>query len=151
MLNCVLVLAAAAAAGCGNGDGLLRTRGQVVKGGENFVTPEGQHLQIEFVPIPEDGKPPKMYYWAEVDQETGEFRPDGPMKTGMPPGKYRVALVLMDKKKKDIFGGKFNTEHSPYIFEVDADTDELIVDLDDPPEIQLPSMTAAEIANNTGD
>jgi hypothetical protein len=145
VLNCVLILAAAATAGCRKSDGLLRTQGQVLQGGENFVTPEGQHLQIEFVPIPQDGKPPKMYYWAEVNQETGVFRPDGPMKTGMPPGKYRVALALMDENKKDVFGGKFDTDQSPYVFDVDKDTEELVIDLDDPPP-QLQASAAGVIA-----
>jgi len=148
VLNCVLILGAAVvAAGCGKNDGLLRTRFQVVKGGENFVTPDGQHLQAEFVPIPEDGKPPNMYYWAEVNQDTGVIRPDGPQKKGMPPGKYRVALALMDEKKRDVFGGKFDTENSPYIFEVDEDTEELVVDLDDPPAQSHASAAGSQAAS----
>jgi hypothetical protein len=134
VLNSVLTLAvAAAAAGCGDNDGLLRTRCQVVKGGENYVTPDGHHLQIQLVPIPEDGKPPNMFYAAEVDQDTGVFRPAGPMKRGMPPGKYQVVLELLDKKKKDVFEGKFDAENSTFVFEFDEDTDEVVVDLDNPP------------------
>ena len=134
-LSCVVICCglAAAAVGCGKDDGLLRTKGRVVKGGEAFVTPAGQHLQIQFVPILDDGKLPLNYYWAEVIQETGVFRPDGAMKTGMPPGRYRVALELMDEKKKDVFGGKFDTENSPFIFDVEDESSEMVIDLDDPP------------------
>jgi len=134
--NCVTIIGiAVAAAGCGKNDGLLRTRCQVVKGDEAFVTPEDHHLQIEFVPVIKPGERLKrgMCYACDVNQATGEFRPDGPMKTGMPPGKYQVVLALLDENKKDVFGGKFDGENSPFIFEVDEDTDEIVIDLDDPP------------------
>ncbi len=47
----------------------------------------------------------------------------------MPPGKYRVAVELM-KKKKDQFGGKFDTIRSPFVFDVDGQTKEIVIDLD---------------------
>jgi hypothetical protein len=151
-LNCLLILGITGAiAGCGNNDGLLRTRGFVVRGDEGFVTPEGQHLQIQFVPIPKNGKPPNMYYAAEVNQDTGEFRPVGPMLKGMPPGKYRVALELLDEKKKDVFDGKFDTEQSPFVFDVEDETDEMIVDLDSPEAQSHMRASAMAAAASTGD
>ena len=51
----------------------------------------------------------------------------------MPPGKYRVAVELM-KKKKDQFGGKFNEDKSPFVVEVDSKTPEIVIDLDNPPK-----------------
>src|SRR5580765_4198019 len=97
-LNCaLLVVLALSAAGCG-GKKLLRTEGRLLKGGEPFIPEEGQNIQITFVPITKDGKPPKNHYYADVDQETGTFVPDGAQKMGMPPGKYRVAVELMKKK-----------------------------------------------------
>jgi len=119
------------AAGCGD-SGKLRTNGRLLKGGEGFIPNEGEYLQITFVPILESGNPPDRHYYAEVNQEAGSFRPDGTDKKGMPPGKYRVAVELM-KKKKDLFKGKFDQEFSPFIFDVDADTDEIVIDLDDVP------------------
>jgi hypothetical protein len=140
----MILAVAAAAAGCGDNDGLIRTHCRVVKGSAMYVTPDDHHLQIQFVPIPEDGKPPNMFYAAQVDQDTGEFRPDGPMKTGMPPGKYRIALELLDSKKKDVFEGRFDAELSPFIFEIDEDTDEVVIDLDSPQAQQHLAAARAE-------
>lgn len=115
----------------GCGDGRLRTKGQLLKSGQPFIPPEGQYIEITFVPIPPDGKPATDYYFAEVDQTTGTFRPAGKDLKGMPPGKYRVAVELM-KKKKDQLGGKFDTMRSPFVFEVDSQTKEIVIDLDHP-------------------
>jgi hypothetical protein len=131
---CAVVAGATfAAAGCGGNDGLLRTQGRVVKGGETFVPDEGTHLQIQFVPISDHGKPPENIYAAEVEPKTSVFRPWGAMKQGMPPGRYRVALELRNRKKKDLFEGKYDTGTSPYIFDIDEDTEEIVIDLDNPP------------------
>jgi hypothetical protein len=119
------------AAGCG--DGRLRTKGRLVKGGQPFTPGEGEVVQILFVPILPDGKLPPDYYAAEVDQAAGTFRPAGKDGKGMPPGKYRVAIELM-KKKKDQFGGRFDAERSPFVFDVDSATSEIVVDLDNPPK-----------------
>jgi hypothetical protein len=121
---CILI------SGCG-GDGLLRTKGRLLKGGQPFIPPEGEFIEITFVPIPPDGRPPADFYYAEVDQATGTFRPAGKNNKGMPPGKYRVAVELM-KKKKDMFGGKFDAEKSSFVFDVDDRTEEIVIDLDKP-------------------
>ncbi len=113
----------------GCGDGRLRTKGRLLKSGQPFIPPEGEYLQITFVPIRSDGQPVPDYYYAEVDQTTGTFRPAGKDLKGMPPGKYRVAVELM-KKKKDQFGGKFDTIRSPFVFDVDGQTKEIVIDLD---------------------
>ena len=63
--------------------------------------------------------PPADHYYADVDQATGTFQPAGKNKKGMPPGKYRVAVEVM-KKKKDILRGKFDAEKSPFVFDVDS-------------------------------
>ena len=119
------------AAGCG--DGRLRTQGRVVRGGKPLVVGEGEHLQVRFVPIPADGKPPSDYYFAETDQAAATFRPLGKDGGGMPPGKYRVA-VEVTKNKKDQLGGRFDAEKSPFVFDVDANTSEIVIDLDAPPK-----------------
>jgi len=121
------------AAGCGKSDGLLQTKGRVLKGGEEFVPDEGQYIQITFAPIATDPKKPAGdYYYAHVDQEAGTFVPAGKNGKGMPPGKYRIEVLLM-KDKKDLLGGKFDAEKSPFVFDVDEDTDEIVIDLDRPP------------------
>ncbi|MDB5335509.1 MAG: hypothetical protein JWN70_1128 [Planctomycetaceae bacterium] len=124
--------------GCGVvgcfGDGLLRTQGRLLKGGDSFSAKvdEGEALQITYVPILPDGKPPSDHYYCDVDQDSGVFMPSGKNGKGMPAGKYRVAIELK-KKKKDLFGGKFNDEQSPFIFDVDGSTKEIVIDLDEIP------------------
>ncbi len=118
--------------GCG-GDGLLRTNGRLLKGGQPYIPPEGEYIEVTFVPILPDGTPPADFYYAEVDQTTGTFRPAGKNGKGMPPGKYRVAVELM-KKKKDQLRGKFDAEKSPFIFDFDPKTSEIVIDLDNPPK-----------------
>jgi hypothetical protein len=132
------------AGGCGRSE-KLRTQGRLLKGGDPYIPDEGEYIQITFVPMPEDGKPPDRHYYAGVNQETGTFVPDGADKLGMPAGRYRVAVELM-KNKKDLLGGKFDQEFSPYIFDVDEDTDEIVIDLDKPPRpsaATLPPPSAA--------
>ncbi|QJW94491.1 hypothetical protein [Frigoriglobus tundricola] len=118
------------ATGCGNG--MLKTQGRVVKGGQPFVPGPDEGLQILFVPILPSNQPAGDYYAAVVDQTTGTFQPAGKDRKGMPPGKYRVAIELM-KKKKDQFGGKYDSEKSPYVFDIDSSTPEIVIDLDAPP------------------
>jgi hypothetical protein len=131
VLTAVAVGLCLLAAGCG--DGRLRTKGRLVKGGQPFVPGEGEVVQILFVPILPDGKPPSDYYVAQVDQAAGTFRPAGKDGKGMPPGKYRVAIELK-KKKKDQFEGRFDAENSPFVFDVDSRTSEIVIDLDNPPK-----------------
>lgn len=119
--------------GCGNGDKLLRARGQVVKNGEDFIPDDEENLQVCFVPISEDGKPPRNWYAAEVDASTGWFYAAGAEKKGMPPGKYRV-MVELKKNRKDLLGGKFDAFNSPFVFEIDDESTPMIVDLDNPPK-----------------
>jgi hypothetical protein len=128
-MSCVVVCLVAT--GCG--DGMLKTQGRLVKSGQSFIPGEGEFIQILFVPIFPDGKPPPDYYAAVVDQATGTFRPSGKDGKGMPPGKYRLSIELM-KERKDQFKGSFDAENSPFIYDVDASTPEIVVDLDNPPK-----------------
>ena len=134
MRRAVLIPVAAAlcllATGCGNG--MLKTQGRLVKGGQPFVPGPDEVIQILFVPILPSNQPAGDYYAALVDQATGTFTPAGKDLKGMPPGKYRVAIELM-KKKKDQFGGKYDSEKSPYVFDIDSKTSEIVIDFDAPP------------------
>jgi hypothetical protein len=120
--------------GCGD-DGMLRTQGKLLKSDEPFVADEAddEAIQVTFVPILPDGKFPSSYYFAAVNQDTGTFVPSGAQGKGMPPGKYRVAVELM-RRKKDKLGGKFGLENSPFVFDVDSSTSEIVIDLDHPPK-----------------
>lgn len=116
-----------AAAGCG--DGRLQTRGRVVKGGVAFVPPEGEFVRVTFYPM---SATTGDAYAAEVRREDATFRVAGKDGSGMPPGKYRVA-VEHDRKRSDLLKGKFGVADSPFTFDVTASTGEIVLDLDKTP------------------
>jgi hypothetical protein len=119
--------------GCGGGPKKLQTPGRVVMGGQPLLPKEGESVRVTFVPILPDGKPPSDHYFAEYDPEKGTFQSAGKDKKGMPPGKYRVA-VEYKRNKKDVFDGRFDENKSPYVFDVDSSTKEVVIDLDNPPK-----------------
>ena len=123
---CLLVLA-----GCG-GDGRLKPRGRIVKGGAAFTVPEDDYLRVTFFPVTSDGRPPKNTYAATSNGSDGTFQAVGPDGKGIPPGKYRIALEYEGKKKKDIFKGAYDGDRSRFVFDIDSSTKELVLDLDKP-------------------
>ena len=127
----VLAVAALVMAGCG-GPARLRTKGRVVKSGAAFVPAPGQFVRVTFVPVPA-GNPPQDHYVAEVNNTDGTFRVAGKDGKGMPPGKYRVAIEL-DQHRSDMLKGQFDAERSPFVFDVDSSTKEMVLDLDNPPK-----------------
>jgi hypothetical protein len=118
-------------AGCGTGK--LRTTGQVRKGGQPFVPKEDESVRVVFVPILPDGKPPRDHYHTLFDDTDATFVSAGKDLEGMPPGKYRVAIIHQ-KNKRDLFNGRFDENKSPYVFEIDAQTPPIVIDLDSPPK-----------------
>jgi hypothetical protein len=131
LLAAALVLGLAVP-GCGGGPQLLKTRGRVVKGGTPFLPGPGEFVRVTFVPLLPAGQPVGDYYVAEYDSKDGTFRVAGKDRRGMPPGKYRVAVEL-DRRRSDLLKGKFDAENSPFVFDVDGSTDEIVIDLDRPP------------------
>ena len=128
LVAAALVLGLAA---CGCGSNLLKTRGRVLKNGAPFLPGEGQFVRVTFVPVVEGGRA-KDFYVAEVNREDGTFQVAGKDLRGMPPGRYRVAVEL-DRHRSDLLRGKFDAENSPFVFDVDSGTGEIIIDLDKPP------------------
>ncbi|MGO8747886.1 MAG: hypothetical protein ACLQNE_18075 [Thermoguttaceae bacterium] len=131
-LTFALILGLALAAGGCGGEKKLQTKGRLLKSGQALAAPEGEFFHVIFVPIPPDGKPAADQYVALVDQAAGTFTVAGKDLKGVPPGKYRVAVEWM-KKKKDQLRGKFDTVNSPFKFDVDSSTKEIVIDLDKPP------------------
>ncbi|HLJ93951.1 MAG TPA: hypothetical protein VKU02_12255 [Gemmataceae bacterium] len=126
----VAVAVCVLATGCGNGK--LQTRGRVLKSGQPLLPREDESVRVTFVPMLPDGKPPSDHYFAEFNPGDATFWAAGKDKQGLPPGKYRVA-VEYKKKKRDALGGKFDENRSPFVFEIDSRTPELVIDLDHPP------------------
>ena len=132
LVSMLILVIACTSAGCGsNGPKLLKAQGQVVKNGEDFIPEEGENLQVCFIPIAADLSPPRNWYAAEVDPATGSFYASGGEKKGMPPGKYRV-MIELKRNRKDVLGGKFDSQNSPYVFEIDETSETMIVDIAKP-------------------
>jgi hypothetical protein len=112
---------------------MLKTKGRVLKDGAPFLPGEGEFVRVTFVPIPEPDKLVEDYYVAQYNGKNGTFEVAGKDLRGMPPGKYRVAIEL-DKRRSDQLGGQFSAESSPFVFDVDARTREIVIDLAKPPQ-----------------
>jgi len=121
-------LCLALVSGCG-GSGRLNTKGRIVKGGGPYTAPQEEYVRVIFFPVTSDGKPPKNTYIATYNGTDGTFRAVGPDGKGIPPGKYRIALEHV-RKKKDVFNGAYDGDKSPFVFDVDPNTTELVIDLD---------------------
>jgi hypothetical protein len=137
MLRTLLIVLAALGlclplTGCG-GDGRLRTAGKVLKGGQPFIPKNDESVRVTFVPILADGTPPRDHYHAIFEPADATFWAAGKDLGGLPPGKYRVAIIYQ-KNKKDLMGGKFDENRSPFVFNIDSGTKELVIDLDSPPK-----------------
>jgi ABC-type iron transport system FetAB ATPase subunit len=135
-------LLAFALAGCG--PRMLKTKGRLVKNGEPFRPAEGEMVRVMFVPLPEGGGTVKDFYMAQFNPADGTFQVVGKDLKGMPPGKYRIAVEHL-RKKRDLFGGAFDSESSPFVREVRSSGEELVLDLGD-----APARTGAQRAVSSG-
>lgn len=131
----LLILFLLTAGGCGAKNDLLPLRGRILKAGEKFEAGNLEIMQVIFVPILPSGEPPRDHYYANVNDLDGTFVVAGKTGKGLPPGKYRVSLELM-KQKKDQFHGRYDAVNSPYIFDVDASTAEVVIDVERPPGLR---------------
>lgn len=118
--------------GCG-GDKKVNAAGRVLKGGKPLTVPENDFVRGQFVPYTEPGTNPKTCYIAEYDNTTGTFKALGPDLRGVPPGKYRIT-VAHEKGKKDVFKGAYDMPNTPFVFDIDSSTPEIVIDLDNPPK-----------------
>jgi hypothetical protein len=122
---CLLVLLS----GCG-GPGRLNARGRIVKGGAPYTVPEKEYVRVTFFPVTADGKPPQNTYAAVYERSDGTFRAVGPDGKGIPPGKYRIAVEHQGPRRADVLKGAYDGDRSPFVFDVDASTNEIVIDLD---------------------
>ena len=89
-----MVLSAACLAGCGRGETIWVT-GTLQKGGEIYKPPVEHKLALYFCPMEEGtpGKPAGDIEMADYDARDGSFKVPGREGYGIPPGKYRIAVV----------------------------------------------------------
>jgi hypothetical protein len=129
---CLLaVFCVALVVGCG--DGRMNTKGRIVKGGVPFTPPTDDFVRVTFVPMTDDGKPPRNFYIAEYNNETGTFKALAGDLHGIPRGKYRIA-VSHERNKKDLFDGIYDYQTSPFVFDIESSSQEIVIDLDNPPK-----------------
>ncbi len=130
LATCVVTLCLVVLCGCGANDGRLNARGRIVKGGTPVTVGEDEYIRVTFFPVTADGRPPKNTYAASYDGTKGTFQAVGPDGKGIPPGKYRIAVEHEGAKRKDQFHGAFDGDRSPFVFDVDSNTKEIVIDLD---------------------
>ena len=103
----LMVMIVVCFAGCGSGDNIWVT-GVLQKGGEMYKPPDGHKLALYFCPMPGEGSAPPTgdVELADYDSRDGRFTVPGRDGSGIPRGKYRVAVVEtirreeLDKLKK---------------------------------------------------
>ena len=115
--------------GCGAEDKLLPLKGRILKGGAKFEPAPLEIMQVIFVPVPSNGEPIRDHYYANFNDVDSTFVVAGKTGKGLPAGRYRVSLELM-KDRKDQYQGKCDAVRSPYVFEIDQKTKEVVIDLD---------------------
>jgi hypothetical protein len=131
LIVCALagMLLAVTAAGCGTG--MLKTKGRLVKGGTPLATEEDDVVRVIFMPVVEKGEVVKDYFMAQFNPADGTFQVVGKDGKGLPPGKYRISVQHL-RKKKDLLNGAFGGDTSPFVYDVNASTPELVLDLSRP-------------------
>jgi hypothetical protein len=124
VLTCLLI--GLLSAGCSSK--MLKIKGRIVKDGQPFAIPEGASMRIAFVPT--ESQSPDKYdsYFAVFDKTNSTFQVVGKDGNGLPPGKYKVGLELMNHRN-DEFKGAYTANKSPWIFDVNSGTGEVVIDL----------------------
>ena len=118
-------------AGCGERH--MNTKGRILKGGTAFTVPEDDFVRVTFIPVMENGQNPVTCYIAEYNNQEGTFKALGPDLKGIPKGKYRIA-VAHERRRRDLFLGAYDVEKTPFVFDIDSGTQEVVLDLDHPPK-----------------
>jgi hypothetical protein len=151
----LVIAALAVSPGCGGSRNTVWVTGKLLKAGAKYVPPEGQLVTVAFVGMEIEDSSGKMVqsseaFLAAYDQASASFSVPGNDGRGIPPGRYRVAVVqrltreTFDAKKSTLKKGpgrpdretdqlknRFGMETSPIIREVKK-SGEIIVDLDQP-------------------
>jgi hypothetical protein len=129
-----LLFAFACLNGCGSGgsgsEKLPRVTGKLLKGGlpvkppdTSKLPPGDPGLQVIFVRVG-DAKAGEEYR-ASVNAEDGTFA------VAVPPGRYRIAVIMAPIESSDLFKGKYNAQNSKIERDITGKED-VVIDLDKP-------------------
>jgi hypothetical protein len=126
--------------GCGSrgssGEQKVTAKGRILKNGlpiqitAQHLPPGDPGLQVIFIKVGtvDAGEeiPAKI-----VDAAQGTFELIGPDAKGIPPGKYRIAVLLAPIGGTDVFKGKYDRTNSKIEREIKGNED-LVIDIDKP-------------------
>lgn len=131
----ILFLAALALSGCSTKK--YTVTGTVTRGGEKLTWPDGGNLTVVYVPE-NLGKDSSVHtHPAEGDTATSTYRV-----TGVPPGKYYVAVQQFDAKMQDALGHVYDPGHTELAREVTQDNQ--VIDVDLPRDLPKRSKLSAD-------
>jgi hypothetical protein len=155
-----------ALAGCGASNAVHVTC-EVTKGGKPYVVPDGQVVQVTFYVI--DAKDdqgnaiPEREPYAAAPTGDGRYEVRGPDGNGIPPGKYRIAVLQTPKDRKsapkpkaknqvpdrdhDFLADRFSPTTSPIVQTVDKPA-HVLIDLDAAPALAAPKPQAPGVIND---
>jgi hypothetical protein len=121
------LLAAFLLAGCGRG--LVQPKGRVLKDGAPLALKEQEYVNIFFIPVVAEGeKHPGDVYAARYNDTDGTFQATGKDGKGLPPGKYKITVEHL-RKKRDLLNGAFGVDKTPFVRDIDTRTGEIVLDL----------------------
>jgi hypothetical protein len=152
-LGLLMVMSVICLAGCGSGDNIWVT-GMLQKGGEMYKPPDGHKLALYFCPMPGEASatPTGDVEMAAYDSTDGSFTVPGREGNGIPPGRYRIAIVetlrreALDKLKEvskpkrgqtpirddtNILEASFGEKTSPFVRDLTTST-KLTLDMSKP-------------------
>jgi hypothetical protein len=125
------LLAALLLAGCGSGR--VKPHGRLLNNGAPYVPGERDSVHIALFPVAEGGAPPEGACEALFNREDGTFQALGADGKGVLPGKYRICIQVI-RRKKDVLKGAFGATKSPFVREVSNGSADFTLDLAKPRE-----------------
>lgn len=147
----VFLVAAWALAGCGSSN-TVQVSGTLLKSGAPYAAPQGQKLGVTLYAMDvKDATGGAVTanepFPAEFNPSDSTFRVPGPEGLGIPPGKYRVAVIQQatrealertqpkrgtaPDREADFLKGRYGPQTSPIVREIGA-SGNLSIDLDRP-------------------
>jgi hypothetical protein len=115
--------------GCGSGR--VKARGRLVSNGQPYHVDERDIVRIVFIPVGGAADLKAGGFMGEFDRKDGTFQVNGTDGRGMSPGRYRIALQVL-RKRKDLLEGAFNAERSPFLRDVTPAGGDIVLDLSNP-------------------
>lgn len=108
----------------------VRVTGQVLRDGKPLKAGGGETIMVIFHPVRDDGQPSEEAYPANVRDSDGAYNVPGKQNKGIPSGKYRISVEMINPQDKDSLKGEFSRTKSKIIKEVAGG--ELSIDIGKP-------------------